>query len=96
MRPAEYLRSLIRPWNAVLAAILAVGLPVTFLRFTHGLSAVTHLSDANPWGIWIGIDVLCGVALAAGSPRAPRCESCHGAHNIRRLSDPLSPGPLHL
>jgi formate dehydrogenase gamma subunit len=30
-------------------------------------------------------------ALAAGSPRAPRCESCHGAHNIRRLSDPLSP-----
>jgi Ni/Fe-hydrogenase subunit HybB-like protein len=66
MRPAEYLRSLIRPWNAVPAAILAVGLPVTFLRFTHGLGAVTHLSDANPWGIWIGIDVLCGVALAAG------------------------------
>ena len=30
-------------------------------------------------------------ALVAGSPRAPRCESCHGAHNIRRLSDPLSP-----
>jgi Ni/Fe-hydrogenase subunit HybB-like protein len=66
MRPAEYLRSLIRPWNAVPAAIFAVGLPVTFLRFTRGLGAVTHLSDANPWGIWIGIDVLCGVALAAG------------------------------
>lgn len=30
-------------------------------------------------------------ALAAGSPRAPRCESCHGAHNIRRVEDPLSP-----
>lgn len=30
-------------------------------------------------------------ALASGSPRAPRCESCHGAHNIRKVSDPLSP-----
>jgi formate dehydrogenase gamma subunit len=30
-------------------------------------------------------------ALAEGSPRAPRCESCHGAHDIRRVDDPLSP-----
>lgn len=30
-------------------------------------------------------------ALAEGSPRAPRCESCHGAHNIRRVTDSLSP-----
>ncbi|MBK6910429.1 MAG: cytochrome b/b6 domain-containing protein [bacterium] len=30
-------------------------------------------------------------ALESGSPRAPRCESCHGAHNIRRISDPASP-----
>ena len=30
-------------------------------------------------------------ALESGSPRAPRCESCHGAHNIRKVSDPESP-----
>jgi formate dehydrogenase gamma subunit len=30
-------------------------------------------------------------ALAAGSARAPRCESCHGAHAIKRVNDPLSP-----
>ncbi|MCB9357905.1 MAG: cytochrome b/b6 domain-containing protein [Calditrichaeota bacterium] len=30
-------------------------------------------------------------ALGSGSPRAPRCESCHGAHNIRKVSDPESP-----
>lgn len=30
-------------------------------------------------------------ALESGSPRAPRCESCHGAHDIRRVSDALSP-----
>ena len=39
---------------------------ITALRFTKGLGAVTNLSDNNPWGIWIGFDLLCGVALAAG------------------------------
>ena len=39
---------------------------VTVVRFVHGLGAVTHLSDAAPWGLWIGFDVMSGVALAAG------------------------------
>jgi Ni/Fe-hydrogenase subunit HybB-like protein len=30
------------------------------------LAAVTNLSDNNPWGLWIGFDLLVGVALAAG------------------------------
>ncbi len=66
MTPREYLKSLATPGHFIAAAILAVGLPVTFLRFTQGLGAVTNLTDTNPWGIWIAIDVLCGVALAAG------------------------------
>jgi Ni/Fe-hydrogenase subunit HybB-like protein len=66
MSPAEYVRSLATPGNAVAAIIIAVGLPITFLRFTQGMGAVTNLSDASPWGVWIGFDVLCGVALAAG------------------------------
>ena len=46
---------------------LAGGLSaVTVVRFVHGLGAVTHLSDAAPWGLWIGFDVMSGVALAAG------------------------------
>ena len=36
------------------------------LRFVFGLGAVTNLNDQYPWGIWIGIDVATGVALAAG------------------------------
>jgi len=36
------------------------------MRFTKGLAATTHLSDRYPWGLWIGFDILCGVALAAG------------------------------
>lgn len=53
-------------WRGVFYLLLAVGLPVTALRFTQGLGAVTNLSDSFPWGLWIGFDLLCGVGLAAG------------------------------
>jgi Ni/Fe-hydrogenase subunit HybB-like protein len=54
------------PFTVVSGFILIVGLILTVLRFTGGLAAVTNLSDYNPWGIWIGFDLLVGVALAAG------------------------------
>jgi Ni/Fe-hydrogenase subunit HybB-like protein len=59
-------RRLFTPFNVVAAFILILGLPLTFLRFTKGLGAVTNLSHTNPWGFWIGFDLLTGVALAAG------------------------------
>jgi len=58
--------SLRRPGNMITAIILIVGLAVTFVRFTQGIGAVTNLDDNYPWGLWIGFDLLCGVALAAG------------------------------
>jgi Ni/Fe-hydrogenase subunit HybB-like protein len=53
-------------WKLVLATVLLAGAYATILRFTRGLGASTNLSDAFPWGLWIGFDVLCGVMLAAG------------------------------
>ncbi|HUI44261.1 MAG TPA: Ni/Fe-hydrogenase cytochrome b subunit [Terriglobia bacterium] len=53
-------------WKAVMAILFLGGAYATVLRFTQGLGAATHLSDAFPWGLWIGFDVLCGVMLAAG------------------------------
>ncbi|MFZ0430227.1 MAG: Ni/Fe-hydrogenase cytochrome b subunit [Acidobacteriota bacterium] len=53
-------------WRGVLIFILTAGLFSTVVRFTQGLGASTALSDKFPWGLWIGFDVLCGVALAAG------------------------------
>lgn len=53
-------------WKLVFLFLLAAGLYATFIRFTQGLGAATHLSDQFPWGIWISFDVLCGVMLAAG------------------------------
>jgi Ni/Fe-hydrogenase subunit HybB-like protein len=54
------------PFNVVAGIIVVVGLIITVIRFTQGLGATTNLSDYNPWGIWIGFDLLVGVALAAG------------------------------
>jgi Ni/Fe-hydrogenase subunit HybB-like protein len=59
-------KTLFTPFNVVTGIIILVGLVLTVLRFTGGLGAVTNLDDNNPWGIWIGFDLLCGVALAAG------------------------------
>ena len=62
----QYMRSLKTPFNVLAALILCVGAPVTWIRFTQGIGATTNLTDDYPWGLWIGFDVLCGVALAAG------------------------------
>ncbi len=51
-------------WLAVLLVAAMIG--AALYRLAVGLGAVTNLSDDVPWGLWIGVDVLAGVALAAG------------------------------
>lgn len=53
-------------WKIITAILFALGLYATLVRFGKGLGAATNLTDAFPWGIWIGFDVLVGVGLAAG------------------------------
>jgi Ni/Fe-hydrogenase subunit HybB-like protein len=50
----------------VLILLMLNGFAFLAGRFLFGLGAVTNLDDQHPWGIWIGIDVAAGVALAAG------------------------------
>lgn len=47
-----------------LLVMIAFGLAI--YRFYGGLGAATNLTDSMPWGLWIGFDMLCGIALAAG------------------------------
>ncbi len=54
------------PFNLIAGVILLGGAIILSIRFTTGLAATTNLSDTNPWGLWIGFDVMAGVALAAG------------------------------
>ena len=54
------------PGVTVLLLIVLNGMVFAFFRFVLGIGAVTNLTNEYPWGIWIGIDVAAGVALAAG------------------------------
>jgi Ni/Fe-hydrogenase subunit HybB-like protein len=50
----------------ILWLITGIAAAVGLARFVFGLGATTNLSDATPWGLWIGFDVMAGVALAGG------------------------------
>lgn len=54
------------PGVLVVLAVALIGTGSLLYRYIFGLGASTNLTDAHPWGIWIAIDVACGVALAAG------------------------------
>lgn len=50
----------------ILLLLVLVGGIAAYIRFSQGLGAATNLYDGLPWGLWIGLDVMSGVALAAG------------------------------
>jgi Ni/Fe-hydrogenase subunit HybB-like protein len=52
--------------KTVLWFLVGVASVIVVVRFMRGLGLTTALSDATPWGLWIGFDVMAGVALAAG------------------------------
>ncbi len=54
------------PGVVILWLLALFGLVLIVYRFGAGLGAVTNLNDGYPWGLWIGVDVLAGIALAAG------------------------------
>jgi Ni/Fe-hydrogenase subunit HybB-like protein len=58
---------LLTPFNIISVPVILVGLVLTVIRFTQGLGSVTNLNQQFPWGFWIGFDVVCGVAFAAGA-----------------------------
>jgi len=50
----------------ILTALMLSGLGVGLYRMIFGLAAATNLNNQYPMGLWIGVDVATGVALAAG------------------------------
>jgi len=58
---------LLTPFNIISVPVILLGLVLTIIRFTQGLGSVTNLNQQFPWGFWIGFDVVCGVAFAAGA-----------------------------
>ncbi len=66
MRPTPINKKFITPGVIILILLAINALVFLAIRFIFGLGAMTNLSNQNPWGIWIAIDVATGVALAAG------------------------------
>jgi Ni/Fe-hydrogenase subunit HybB-like protein/Zn finger protein HypA/HybF involved in hydrogenase expression len=56
----------VRRLKLALWAVVGLAASVAVARFLFGLGTSTNLTDANPWGVWVGFDVMGGVALAAG------------------------------
>ena len=54
------------PATIVMVVLIIVGTVVALYRILSGLGAVTNMNDGYPWGFWLGLDVLGGVAMAAG------------------------------
>lgn len=51
----------------VLWALALLGLVSAVLRYASGLGAISNMTNVFSFGLWISLDLLCGVALAAGA-----------------------------
>ena len=56
----------VQKFKMFLWSLAGLGGGVAAARVLYGLGVTTNLSDGVPWGLWIGFDVMGGVALAAG------------------------------
>jgi len=64
LKPKE---KMLTPFNIISFPIIIIGAILIVLRLVKGLGATTNLSQEYPWGIWIGFDVMVGVAFAGGA-----------------------------
>jgi len=55
------------PFNIISIPIMILGLILIAYRFWKGIGSITNLSQEIPWGLWIGFDVVTGVAFAGGA-----------------------------
>lgn len=55
------------PFNIISIPIILLGIGLIVIRYVKGLGAITNLTQDVPWGLWIGFDVVTGVAFAGGA-----------------------------
>ena len=66
LTPMQVKHKFFTPGVIIVSLVALNGLVFIAMRLLFGLGAVTNLTDKYPWGLWIGVDVAAGVALAAG------------------------------
>jgi Ni/Fe-hydrogenase subunit HybB-like protein len=81
-------RPLWTPGVLVMLVFMVIGAVFIAARFTGGIAAVSNLSTARPWGLWVGIDVATGVALAAGGFTTAALTHILGRHHYEAVVRP--------
>jgi len=76
------------PGVLVMVCFMIAGAVAIIARFTGGIGYVTNLSYARPWGLWVGVDVATGVALAAGGFTTAALAHVLGKHNYEPVTRP--------
>lgn len=76
------------PGSVILALLMAAGVVAAVYRYGQGLGNSTNLSDQYPWGLWVGVDVMSGVALAAGGFTTAALVYLFGGHKYAALVRP--------
>lgn len=76
------------PARALLIVLSLGAMAAYAYRFAMGLGYATNLRDDFPWGIWIGFDMMTGVALAAGGFVMAFSVEVFGRHRFRRFVRP--------
>ena len=66
MKAMPIKRNFFTPLTILMIILVINALVFAFFRFAFGIGSISNLNNQFPWGIWIGIDVAAGVALAAG------------------------------
>ncbi len=88
MRSRRFLGLELTAGLLTLLVLATLGLGLIVYRFFFGLGAVTNLSDGYPWGFWIGIDILVGIALASGGFVMAGLVHVFGGTRFHRLARP--------
>ena len=58
---------ILTPFNIISIPVIVLGVILIIIRFWKGIGSVTNLTQEVPWGLWIGFDVVTGVAFAGGA-----------------------------
>jgi Ni/Fe-hydrogenase subunit HybB-like protein len=87
-RPSPVSAPFWTPGVLFLVALMATAGFFVIARYTGGLAAITNLRQTHPWGLWIGVDVATGVALAAGGFTTAALAHIFGRHRYEAVTRP--------
>ncbi len=88
MKAAPLNKKFWTPGVLVMLCFMIAGAIAILGRFTGGIGYVTNLSNARPWGLWVGVDVATGVALAAGGFTTAALAHIFGRHHYESVTRP--------